>query len=85
MFLSILFAFRLSSFISATIAVSNIIYRVLHFKVSISAPRLELGSKSQQILTLARARSICGFQPLGAKARTMPVDFFDALDVKPVR
>jgi hypothetical protein len=42
-------------------------YRVFHFEVSISAPRLDLGSKSQQILTLARARSIWDFQPLGAK------------------
>jgi hypothetical protein len=60
---------------------------VFHFEVSISAPRLDLGSKSQQILTLARARSIWDFQPLGAKARatTMSVDFFEALDVKSVR
>jgi hypothetical protein len=62
-------------------------YRVFHFEVSISAARLDLGSKSQQILTLARARSIWDFQPLGAKpkARAMPVDFSDTLDVKPVR
>jgi hypothetical protein len=60
------------------------IYRVFHFEVSISAPRLDLGSKSQQILTLARARSIWDFQPLGTKARAMPVDFSNALDVKPV-
>jgi hypothetical protein len=58
---------------------------VFHFDVSISAPRLDLGSKSQPILTLARARSIWDFQALGAKARAMPVDFSDALDVKPVR
>jgi hypothetical protein len=58
---------------------------VFHFEVSISAPRLDIGSKSQQILTLARARSIWDFQPLDAKARVMPVDFSDALDVKPVR
>jgi hypothetical protein len=58
---------------------------VFHFEVSISAPRLDLGSKYQQILALARARSIWDFQPLGAKARTMPVDFSDALDVNPVR
>jgi hypothetical protein len=32
----------------------------------------------------ARARSIWNFQPLGAKARAMPVDFSDTLDVKPV-
>jgi hypothetical protein len=60
-------------------------YRVFHFEVSISAPRLDLGSKSQQILTLARARSIWDFQLLGAKARAMPVDFSEALNVKPVR
>jgi hypothetical protein len=61
------------------------IYRGFHFEVSISAPRLDLGSKFQQILTLARARSVWDFQPLGAEARVMPVDFSDALDVKPVR
>jgi hypothetical protein len=60
-------------------------YRAFHFEVSISAPRLDLGSKSQQILTLARARSIWDFQPLGVKARAMAVDFSDALDFKPVR
>jgi hypothetical protein len=53
--------------------------------VSIWAPRLDLGSESQQILTLARARSIWDCQPLGAKTRAMPVDFSDALNVKPVR
>jgi hypothetical protein len=53
--------------------------------VSVSAPRLDLGSKSRQILTLARARLSGDFQPLGAKARAMPLDFSDALDVKPVR
>jgi hypothetical protein len=58
---------------------------VFHFEVSISAPRLDLGFRSQQILTLTRARSIWGFQPLGAKARTMPVDFSDVLDGKSVR
>jgi hypothetical protein len=58
---------------------------VFDFEVSISAPRLDLGSKSQQILTLDRARLIWDFQPLGAKARTMPIDFSDALDVQPVR
>jgi hypothetical protein len=58
---------------------------VFHFKVNISAPRLDLGSKSQQILALARARSIWDFQPLGAKARAMLVDFSDALDVNHVR
>jgi uncharacterized protein (DUF58 family) len=59
---------------------------VLHFEVSISEPRLDLGFESQQILTLARRRSIRNFQLLGAKAkaRVMPVDFSDALDVKPV-
>jgi hypothetical protein len=46
---------------------------------------MDLGSKSQQILTLARARSIWDFQLLGAKARAMPVDFSDTLDVKHVR
>jgi hypothetical protein len=61
------------------------ISRVFHFEVSISTSRLDLGSKSQEILTFARARSFWDFQPLGAKARAMPVDFFDALDVKPVR
>jgi hypothetical protein len=60
------------------------LHRVFHYEVSISAPRLDLESKSQQILTLARARSIWDFQPLGAKTRSMPVDFSDALDVKPV-
>jgi hypothetical protein len=59
-------------------------YRVFQFEVSISAPRLYLGSKSQEILTLARAKSIWDFQPLGSKTRAMPVDFSDALDVKPV-
>jgi hypothetical protein len=54
------------------------IYRVFHFEVSISAPRLDLGSKSQQILILDRVRSIWDFQPLGAKARAMTVDFSDA-------
>jgi hypothetical protein len=61
------------------------LYRVFHFEVSISASRVDLGSKSQQILALARAKSIWNFQPLGAKARAMPVDFSYALDVKPVR
>jgi hypothetical protein len=56
---------------------------MFHFEASISAPRLDLGSKYQQILTLARARSIWDFQSLGTKARAMPVDFSDALDVKP--
>jgi hypothetical protein len=60
------------------------LYRVLHFKMSVSAPRLDLGSKSQQILILARVRSIWDSQTLGAKARVMPVDFSDALDVKSV-
>jgi hypothetical protein len=60
-------------------------YRVFQFEVSISAPRLDRGSKSQQILTLARARSIWDFQPLGAKTRAMSPDFSDALNVKPVR
>jgi hypothetical protein len=60
------------------------IYRAFHFEVSISASRLDLGSKSQQILTLARARSIWDFQTLGAKARATPFDFSDALDVRPV-
>jgi hypothetical protein len=41
-----------------------------------------MGPKSQQILTLAQARSIWDFQPLGAKTRAMPVDFSDALDVQ---
>jgi hypothetical protein len=58
---------------------------VFHFEVSISAPRLDLESKSQQILTLARGRAIRDFQPLGAKARAMPVNFSEALAVKPVR
>jgi hypothetical protein len=58
---------------------------VFYFEVSILAPRFDLGSKSQHILTLARARSIWDFQPLGVKARAMPVDISDALDVKPVR
>jgi hypothetical protein len=43
---------------------------------------LDRGSKSQHILTLARGRSIWDFQLLGAKARAMPVDFSDTLDVK---
>jgi hypothetical protein len=60
-------------------------YQVFHFEMSISTPRLNLGFKSQQILTLARARLIWDFWPLGAKATAMPVDFSDALDVKPVR
>jgi hypothetical protein len=58
---------------------------MFHFDVSISAPRLDLGSKSQQVLILVRARSIWDFQLLGTKARAMPIDFSDALDVKPVR
>jgi hypothetical protein len=45
---------------------------------------LDLESKSQQILTLAQAMSVWDFQPLGAKARAMPVDFSDALGIKPV-
>jgi hypothetical protein len=53
--------------------------------MSISAPRLDLGFKSQQILALARARSIWDFQSFGAKATAMPVEFSDALNVKPVR
>jgi hypothetical protein len=57
-------------------------YRVLHFEVGISAPRLDLGSKSQHILTLARVRSIWDFQPLGGKARAISFDFCDVLDVK---
>jgi hypothetical protein len=60
-------------------------YRVFHFEVSISTSRLDLGSKSQQILTLALAKSIWDFQPLGVKTRAMLVEFSDALDVKPVR
>jgi hypothetical protein len=36
-------------------------YRVFRFEVSISAPQLYLGSRSQQILTFARARSIWDF------------------------
>jgi hypothetical protein len=60
-------------------------YTVFHFELNISAPRLDLGSKSQQILILAQASSIWDFQPLGAKARAIPVDFSDTLDVKPVR
>jgi hypothetical protein len=51
-------------------------YRVFRFEVSVLAPRLDLGSKSQQILTPARARSIWDFQLLGVKAITMPIDFF---------
>jgi hypothetical protein len=61
------------------------IYRLFHFEVSISAPRLDLGFKSQQILILALARSIWDFQALGAKARAVPVDFSEALDVQRVR
>jgi hypothetical protein len=51
------------------------VHRVFHFEVSISVPRLDLGSKFQQILTHTWARSIWDFQPLGAKATAMPVDF----------
>jgi hypothetical protein len=58
---------------------------MFHIEVSISAPRLDLGSKSHQLLALIQARSIWNFHPLDAKARAMPVDFSDALDVKPVR
>jgi hypothetical protein len=58
---------------------------VFHFEVSISAPRLDLGSKSHQILTFARTKSVWDFQPLRAKARDMPVDFSDAKKIKPVR
>jgi hypothetical protein len=61
------------------------IYRVFHFQVSISAPRVDLGSKYQQILTFARASSIWGSHPLDAKARSMPVDFSEARAIKPVR
>jgi hypothetical protein len=50
-------------------------YRVFQFEVSISAPRLDLGSKSQQNLTLARSRSIWDFRSLGAKAQAMLADF----------
>jgi hypothetical protein len=68
-----------------TIALARTTYRAFHFEVSISATRLDLGSKSQQILTFALVRSIWDFHALGAKARAMPVDFSDALDMKPVR
>jgi hypothetical protein len=57
-------------------------YKVFHFEVGISAPRLDLGSKSQQILALVRVRPIWDFQPLGAKARAMQADFSGALDIK---
>jgi hypothetical protein len=60
------------------------LYGVFHFEVSISAPRLDLGSKSRQILTLDRARSIWDFQPLGAKAKAVPVNFSDVFDIQPV-
>jgi hypothetical protein len=63
--------------IPLTTLVSPDKYRVFHFEVSISASRLDLGSKSQHILTLARARSISDFQTLGAKAKVMRVDFSD--------
>jgi hypothetical protein len=59
--------------------------RVFLLEVNISAPRLDLGSKSQQILILTRAISIWNFQPLGAKARSIPVDFSGGLDIKLVR
>jgi hypothetical protein len=59
--------------------------RVFHFEVSISALRLDPGSKSQQIQTLARAKSIWNFQPLGTKVGAILVDFSDALGIKPVR
>jgi hypothetical protein len=61
------------------------LYNVFHFEVNILAPRLDLRSKSQLIPILAWAKSIWDFQPLGAKARAMPVDFPGALDAKPVR
>jgi hypothetical protein len=64
---------------------SHRLYRVFPFEVSISARRLDLGSKSQQILTLARAKLIWDFQPPGAKARAMPVDFSNPLEVKSAR
>jgi hypothetical protein len=67
-----------------SIVFEQLLYRVFSFKVRISAPRLYLGYKSQQILTLARARSIWDFQPLDTKARAKSFDFPDALDVKPV-
>jgi ribosomal protein S18 len=44
---------------------------------------LDLISKSQQILALARARWIWDFRPLGAKARATPVDFSDAQTLNP--
>jgi hypothetical protein len=50
-------------------------YKVFHFEVSSWAPRLDLGSESQQILILAPARSIWDFQPLGTKTRVMPFVF----------
>jgi hypothetical protein len=56
-------------------SVEELEYRVFHFEVSISAPRLDLGSKSQQILAFARAGLIWDCQPLGAKARAVPFDF----------
>jgi hypothetical protein len=65
--------------------VSPSILEGVPLEVSISAPRLDLRSKSRQILAFTRTRSIWDFQPLGAKARAMPVDFSDALDFKPVR
>jgi hypothetical protein len=67
------------------LAFASTLTRLLHFEVSISAPRLDLGSKSQQILTLAWQQSIWDFQSLGTKARALPVDFSDTLDIKPVR
>jgi hypothetical protein len=81
-FLDLMVSIKLAIAISTKNAV---LYRLFHFEVSVSAPRDDLGSKFQQILTLARASSIWDFQPLGAKARAMPVDFSDALNVKPVR
>jgi hypothetical protein len=51
-------------------------YRVFHFEVSISAPRLDLRSKSQQILTRARARSIWDLEPAGRKSKSHAGRFF---------
>jgi hypothetical protein len=78
------FTFKDALFASHNILI-KCTYRVFHWEMSISAPRLDLGSKFQQILTLVRAGSIWDCQPLRAKARAMPVDFSDALDIKSVR
>jgi hypothetical protein len=53
-----------------------VMYGVFHFEVSISASRLDLGSKSQQILTLALGKVDLGFSAAGRKSKSHARRFF---------